>query len=463
MSLRDDKHTRDTGPQLPNTWLYRVRRRSSVYNDFIPLSEQNAKKESPFAKLSEKIKDKRRNARSVRRPAGPESSSSFDFDTVPVRRRPYVSGSAAGDRPSAAFFIVPAVICGAVIIFSFLFLPTLFEKEIHTVSINDGGREFVADTQADTVGEFLDINGITVGSSDYLETPASTEIDDGTNIIIRRAMDLTVNNGTDSTSVTMVAGTVADALELAGVQTEAEDEIYPSADAYVRPGMTIDYIKVDTEYRTVTKTLGFKEVTVKTDKLLKGDQKITQYGQEGEKEVKYKDVYKNGVLFSSEVVDETVTKEPVNEILSVGTRVPQPKKTSSGSSSSGSKSGSSSSGKKSSGSSGGSSSHVSTEGAPEDLQSKVDYAVNVQVTAYCSHCDPSGVGSSGVPLSNGSLAADRSVFPYGTRIYIPGYGTGTVVDTGVSGNRIDVYMGEQSDESACNSWGRRNLTVYVLK
>ncbi|MBQ3273814.1 MAG: G5 domain-containing protein [Christensenellaceae bacterium] len=462
MSLKDGKNTRDQGPQLPNTWLYRVRRSSSVYNDFIPLNEQNAKKESPFSKLSGKIKEKRKSARTGRIPAAKGGSPAFDFDTVPVRRRPYISGSGAGERSGAAFFIVPAVICGAVLIFSFLFLPTLFEKEIHTVSINDGGREFVADTEAETVGEFLDINGITVGSSDYLETPASAEIEDGTSIIIRRAMDLTVNNGTESTNVTMVAGTVADALDLAGVQTEDGDEIYPAADSYVRPGMTIDYINVETEFRTETKVLGFKEVTVKTDKLLKGDQKITQYGQEGEKEVKYKDTYKNGVLFSSEIVDETVTKKPVDEILSVGTRVPQPKQTSSGG---GSSSGGSSSGKKKGSSSSGSSSpsRASTEGAPEDLQSKVDYAVNVSVTAYCSHCDPSGVGSSGVPLSKGSIAADKSVFPYGTRIYVPGYGTGTVVDTGVSGNRLDVYMGDQPDESACNSWGRRSLTVYVLK
>ena len=100
---------------------------------------------------------------------------------------------------------------------------------------------------------------------------------------------------------------------------------------------------------------------------------------------------------------------------------------------------------------------------PDAVKGKVKYTANCKVTAYCSYCDPSGVGSSGAKLGSGSLAADTSIFPYGTRIYIPGYGTGTVVDTGVSGYTIDVYLGEQPDDSACRAWGRKNLTVYVLK
>lgn len=103
------------------------------------------------------------------------------------------------------------------------------------------------------------------------------------------------------------------------------------------------------------------------------------------------------------------------------------------------------------------------ENYPDAVKGKVKYTAKCSVTAYCSYCDPSGVGSSGATLSEGSIAADKSIFPYGTKIYIPGYGTGTVVDTGVSGYTLDVYLGDQPDETACNAWGRKNLTVYILK
>ena len=51
----------------------------------------------------------------------------------------------------------------------------------------------------------------------------------------------------------------------------------------------------------------------------------------------------------------------------------------------------------------------------------------------------------------------------GTRVYIPGFGTGIVEDTGgMGGNVIDVYLGDQPNDDACNAWGRKNLTVYIL-
>jgi 3D (Asp-Asp-Asp) domain-containing protein len=62
----------------------------------------------------------------------------------------------------------------------------------------------------------------------------------------------------------------------------------------------------------------------------------------------------------------------------------------------------------------------------------------------------------------GTLAVDPRVIPLGTRIYIPGYGVGVAEDTGgaVKGNVIDLFF-ETRDEAI--RWGRRNVTVYILK
>ncbi|MBQ9941885.1 MAG: hypothetical protein IJP03_02630, partial [Christensenellaceae bacterium] len=56
--------------------------------------------------------------------------------------------------------------------------------------------------------------------------------------------------------------------------------------------------------------------------------------------------------------------------------------------------------------------------------------------------------------------------PYGTKLYVPGYGYGIVEDTGSNKHAadyycIDLYMDKKSE---CIQWGsRRGVKVYVLK
>ena len=69
-----------------------------------------------------------------------------------------------------------------------------------------------------------------------------------------------------------------------------------------------------------------------------------------------------------------------------------------------------------------------------------------------------GVTARGTVARLGTVAADPKVYPFGTRLQIPGYGTGIVEDVGgaIKGRHIDVWM--PSHEAALR-WGRRNLKV----
>ena len=62
----------------------------------------------------------------------------------------------------------------------------------------------------------------------------------------------------------------------------------------------------------------------------------------------------------------------------------------------------------------------------------------------------------------GTCAVDPSVIPYGTKLYVEGYGTAVANDCGgaVKGHIIDLYMRSTKE---CFSWGRRNKKVYILK
>lgn len=62
---------------------------------------------------------------------------------------------------------------------------------------------------------------------------------------------------------------------------------------------------------------------------------------------------------------------------------------------------------------------------------------------------------------DGTIAADTAYYPFGTRMYIPGYGWGTVEDRGgaIKGaTRIDLYF--SSHQEALN-WGRKKVRVTV--
>jgi 3D (Asp-Asp-Asp) domain-containing protein len=62
-----------------------------------------------------------------------------------------------------------------------------------------------------------------------------------------------------------------------------------------------------------------------------------------------------------------------------------------------------------------------------------------------------------------TIAADPSVFPIGTVLYIPGYGYGIVADTGsaIKGNRIDLYF--ETKDQVYKEWGKKTLHVLVVK
>jgi 3D (Asp-Asp-Asp) domain-containing protein len=70
--------------------------------------------------------------------------------------------------------------------------------------------------------------------------------------------------------------------------------------------------------------------------------------------------------------------------------------------------------------------------------------------------------ASGVPPHHGIVAVDTSVVPFGTRVYVEGYGYATALDRGsaIRGNRLDLFF---ESESEAMSWGLRTVKVYLFE
>lgn len=76
-----------------------------------------------------------------------------------------------------------------------------------------------------------------------------------------------------------------------------------------------------------------------------------------------------------------------------------------------------------------------------------------------------GITYSGVKVKRdlySTIAADLTVFPIGTILWIPDYGFGVVADKGgaIKGNKLDLYY--ETVDDVYNSWGKKTLDVYVI-
>lgn len=103
------------------------------------------------------------------------------------------------------------------------------------------------------------------------------------------------------------------------------------------------------------------------------------------------------------------------------------------------------------------------QSAPENTDSK---EITVKATAYTSSCEGcSGVTKTGVNLKENPdakvIAVDPSVIPLGSKVLVEGYGVATAADTGgaIKGNRVDVFMPNQSDAI---EFGAKEVTVKIL-
>jgi 3D (Asp-Asp-Asp) domain-containing protein len=84
------------------------------------------------------------------------------------------------------------------------------------------------------------------------------------------------------------------------------------------------------------------------------------------------------------------------------------------------------------------------------------HTLTVTATGYAMH----GSTATGAPTGWGVVAVDPSVIPLGTRLSIPGYGSGVAADTGgaIQGAAIDLWF---PTVAQANAWGRRTVTISL--
>lgn len=229
-------------------------------------------------------------------------------------------------------------------------------------------------------------------------------------------------------------------------------------------GVEVNVASELTYYDYVTETAPFATQRVANPEMLEGEEKVVQEGANGVRSSVYEVVWSNGAQLSRQFVEELDTTA-VDRIVEYGTAKPKPKPSET---------------KQDSddilaehGETGGGIVNVSENADGSGTLTLKDGTVlnysgvrSMTATAYTT--GHGGVGTrtaSGTAVHVGSVAVDKSVIPLGTRMYIVAggnvvYGLAVAEDTGVKGNKIDLYYDTYEE---CIQFGRRSCTVYILE
>jgi len=291
---------------------------------------------------------------------------------------------------------------------------------VKEVTIVDDGKTIVLKTKASTVDELLIESKRTLGLKDTINVPLTARLKEGEKIVINRAKPVKIAVDGKVIELLTVAKTIADAIKEAGVAVGPKDIIKPSPSELIGLNTEVEIIRVKEVEKIKEVKLAYRTIKRPSNSLFKGKTKLFTKGKTGLARVYYKYTYYDGKLLKKEVIKQELLKKPVNEVILVGTK------------------------------------NTVSRGGKVIRFSRV---IDVVATAYTHTGHRTATG---VYPHRGVVAVDPDIIPYGTRLYIDGYGYGTALDTGsaIQGARVDLFFDTYGE--AIN-WGRRSTRVYILE
>lgn len=216
----------------------------------------------------------------------------------------------------------------------------------------------------------------------------------------------------------------------------------------------VSYYERDTEitpYQTIRRA---------NASMRRGEEAVVQVGAAGEKGGVYEVYWSHGVEAGRQLV-EVLDSEPVDEIIEYGTaKTPQDAISPSDAGTDAGlppDAGAVSVSREEEG---------GTLALPGGETLRFTKAISMTATAYTmGHGGVGAYTATGTAVRRGVVAVDRSVIPLGTKLYIVAnggavYGEAVAEDTGVRGNRIDLYFDTYQE---CLQFGRRDCMVYILE
>lgn len=291
------------------------------------------------------------------------------------------------------------------------------------VSVIQAGSTNEVRSPAPTLGMALLSNGIVVDTGDNINPPLDSLTDTSTTADIDKSREIEIQLSTGPLTSKTSVKTVGEALGEAGISLQGLDYSRPGAGAPIPDNGIIQVIRVQEEQILESEPIPFETETQPVADLEIDNRSLVQPGTYGLMTKRIRVRLEDGVETSRHVEDEYISQPPQSEILGYGTKiVPR------------------------------------TMNTP-DGQIKYWRALEMYAVSYNVSSAGDSVTATGLELQKGIVAIDPRYIPYGTRMYVPGYGEALAADTGggIKGRMIDLGYRDE-DYVSWHHW----VTVYFL-
>jgi resuscitation-promoting factor RpfB len=276
----------------------------------------------------------------------------------------------------------------------------------HKINLNEDGQASEFFSAAPTLGQALWEKNIILRHADVISIPLDASIQDDLKVTIRRSQLIRIQFDGKEIALPVAADTVGDALAQAGVSLQNLDYSLPGDNEALPADRIIKVVRVSEEIKMQTAAIPFTTEYVADNQLGMDSQKLVQAGEYGFKISRIRIRYENGKEVQRKTEAEYIAKAPVVQRYAYGTQA-----------------------------------NIQTLSTPNGT---IEYyrALSVWITSY--H-DTGSRTASGKWPAYGDVAVRPEWYKAlkGSRLYIPGYGVGTITDVcpGCVGKYwIDVFI-----------------------
>jgi uncharacterized protein YabE (DUF348 family) len=290
----------------------------------------------------------------------------------------------------------------------------------YSLTVDGKINEFTSTAQ--TLGAALWSAGYTIFDADHINPPINTPLTPDLSASIQTSQNVTVQTQDANVTIRTVGATVGEALRNEGLSIQGLDYSIPPPEAPIPPDGIIRLVHGTEDVLVEQSPLAFETQYQPDPDLEIDNQSVLQAGEYGLSAQRVRIRYADGQEVSRQVENQWVARQSQPRIIGYGTSL------------------------------------VMHSAVVDGVPIQYWRALNMYATSY----HPSNTGSttaSGLPLKKGVAAVDRSLIPFYTQMYVPGYGEVLAADIGggVAGRWIDLGYSDD-DYVPWHQW----VTVYFL-
>ncbi|MFP3853663.1 MAG: ubiquitin-like domain-containing protein [Anaerolineales bacterium] len=299
-----------------------------------------------------------------------------------------------------------------------------------SVSIRRSGQPIQIQTAAATAAEALADKGHALYEGDIFEPAAVSAPERGQAVAWRPSQPVRAMIAGEGLWARTAAETVGEALQQMGITLLGLDFVQPGLESDIPEDDPIWVTRVREEVLVELEPVPFETEYQPLSELELDSKRVIETGSYGVRADQVRVRYENGEEVQRSVEGNWLAREPDPRVIGYGTDIV-----------------------------------VRTTSTADGT---IEYwrAVEMWATSYSpsragvpDDYEYFGITASGKPLKKGLVAIDRSLIPFGTQMYVPGYGFAEAADTGGGVKGLWIDLGYEDDN--WESWAQY-VTVYFL-